>query len=493
MFKLAHCHRALNRTVNMKFLLTTLLLPAAIVAARAQSHSLIDSVLNHRVITIPAYEIPETGAENLVLTMNYGKSQFNDTAGIARLQSAQILSVDLLYSDFPPALNLKPLNKNRLLELCRLVPGIDQQPQISWNIVRQTSGYDKPSAEKLVHGFVINYRSPYTEDAAREEAALITSLTPAPPPAPPAQPAPRINHWEVIHRTGNREPVIYNNRVIRQTAHSRSYLAPYIKQYDTVIAISSEEAYRKKLMVPRGSKLVKQDSLFLLTERLDKPPATLLDSLPLPRLNVADSTVLNSFARNTFTNALVVMDVTGSMSPYIAQLLRWLWLQQQRNNIDYLVCFNDGDKMPDKKKIINQTGGIYGEKAENARQASQLVLKTMNKGNGGGDLQENVCEAILYGIREAPTSKEVILIADSWAPVRDTPLIASIHRPIHIMVCGKRLGIHPDYIRLALATGGSLHFEKEDIPTLEPLNRGEKMVINKITYYLYNGRIYREL
>jgi hypothetical protein len=474
----------------MKFLLTTLLLPAAIAASRAQSHTLADSILNHRVIAIPAYEIPETGVENLVLPMNYGKSQFTDTTGLCHLHDAQILSVDLLYSDFPPATNLKPLNKSRLQELCRLVPGIDQQPGISWNIVRQTSGYDKTSAEKLVHGFVINYRSPYTEEEAREETALITAATP-PPPATPTQPK-RINHWEIIHRTGDRTPIVYENRTVRQTSHARKFLEPYITDDDTVIAITTEEAYRKKLLVPRGSKLAKPDSLFLLTERLNKPKAKPMDTPPLPPLNVADSTVLNSFTRNHFSNALVIIDVTGSMSPYIVQLLHWLTTQQERHTMDYLVCFNDGDKTQDKKKIINQTGGIYGSKTESVREASQLVLKTINKGNGGGDLQENVCEAILYGMREASAGKDIVLIADSWAPVRDTALIASIHRPVHIMVCGKRLGIHTDYIRLALATGGSLHFEKEDILSLEPLNRGEKMVINKITYYLHNGRVNRE-
>lgn len=474
----------------MKFLLTTLLLTVTFTTTYAQLHPLIDSVLNHRVLAIPAYEIPETGAENLVLTMNYGKSQFNDTSGMYRLQGAQILSVDLLYSDFPVALNLKPLNKSRLQELCRLAPGIDRQPGISWNIIRQTSGTDKESAEKLVHGFVINYRSAYTEEAAKEEIALITSITPPPPPPPPA---PKVYHWAAIHRSGDRTPVVYENRVIRQTSHSRSYLAPYVKTGDTVIAITTEEAYRKKILVPRGNKLMKQDSLFLLTESIIKRELPPPDSLPLPPLPVGDSTVFNSFTRNHFSRATVVMDVTGSMSPYIAQLLRWLTLQQEQHAIDYLVCFNDGDKTPDKKKIINQTGGIYGEKTETARQASQLVLKTMMKGNGGGDLQENACEAILYGIREAQPGNEIVLVADSWAPIRDTPLIASIHRPVHIIVCGKRLGIHPDYIKLALATGGSLHFEKEDIPSLEPLNHGEKMIINKVTYYLYNGRVRREL
>lgn len=482
----------------MKHLLTACLLSTSLLCAKAQQQPLIDSILANRIVKVPYYEIPETGAENLILRMSYAQSTFIDTSGIYALQNAQILSVDLLFSDYPSASDLKPLNKSRLAALCRLVPGIDMQQQVSWNIVRQTDGADKASAEKLVHGFVINYRKKYTAEDATKELDLIEAAIPPPPPPPPPAPKEKVNHWAIIHRSGTYVANTYNGQSIKRKGESRKEVLPFLTPRDTIIAITSKEAQKANLLPPEKSYEKKQpDSIYLLQNRpvplIAKDDYTWRDSLLLAPRPPADSTILKIFNRNPLTSALVVMDVTSSMSPYMVELLRWVNARATPRSIEYVVCFNDGDKQDDITKQINQTGGIYGEKYTSGRQTATLIRKTMAKGNGGGDMQENPCEALLRGIHEPPFCKDVILIADSWAPMRDTALISNIRKPVHIVICGKRLGIHPDYVKLALVTGGSLHFENEDIPSLEPLKEGKEMEINHCTYYYTRGRVFRKM
>jgi hypothetical protein len=486
----------------MKKCLTLSLLLTLLHTVQAQVHPFIDSILENRIVKIPFYEVPIAGAENLILKMTYGQSSFLDTTGIFVLQEAQILSVDLLFSDYPAAANLRTLNKSRLTALCQLLPGIEKQLTITWTIVRQTDGFDKPSAEQLVHGFVINYRRNYTPAEAAKELTLIKAATPPPPPPPPPPdpPAPKekINHWAIMHRTDSYTSNVYNDQPVKKMSETREKLTPYKRSGDTLIAITAKEAYDKRLLPP-GGRYTKtmQDSIFLLlpATRNQYTFKTIVTPKgePIPEDKPRDSTVLKSLGRNPFDSALVVMDVTGSMAPYIAQLVQWMGKQEAHKTIQYLACFNDGNKLPDQLKQINQTGGIYGEKYVNSQQASALIQKAMKSGNGGGDIQENDCEALLVAMHDAPDCKDLVLIADSWAPIRDTSLIDSIHKPVHIIVCGKRLGIHPDYIRLALTTGGSLHFAGEDLLNLQPLREGKEMLINQRTYYYSKGRVFMKV
>ncbi|RXK87135.1 hypothetical protein [Filimonas effusa] len=460
----------------------------------AQQNRFTDSILDNRILKIPAYELPVIGSEHLLLQMPYAQSSFSDTTGIAVLQQSQVLSVDLLFSDYPSASDLKPLNRSRLQALCQLVPGIEQQPGISWSIIRQTNGIDKPSAEKLIHGFVINYRRNYTPADAEKEMEIIEAAVPGPPATPPpAEPPQKLNHWAIIHRTDSYTKRFYNNQPVKDISNSREKLATWFRPGDSIVVISVREAYAQELL-PRGSHYAKEnkDSVYLLIpgkrkETRPDPPTLAEAAIPL---FPPDSTIHKSLNPYTVTNALIVMDVTGSMAPYIAQMLQWIDARPPSNTISYLVCFNDGDNKADDQKKPGKTGGIYGEKFQGTQHAKALVKKAMQAGNGGGDIQENACEALLSGLHNAPSCKDVLLIADSWAPIRDTVLISNISKPVHVIVCGKRLGVHPDYITLALKTGGTLHFPDAPLVNLQPLLEGKDLMIHQRTYYYANGRVH---
>ena len=63
-------------------------------------------------------------------------------------------------------------------------------------------------------------------------------------------------------------------------------------------------------------------------------------------------------------------------------------------------------------------------------------------------------------------------------------LLKQINYPVRIVLCGveKKEDIHPDYIKLAFHTKGSLHTVEDDIDQFMKNKEGEIIMINKVKY-----------
>ncbi len=210
--------------------------------------------------------------------------------------------------------------------------------------------------------------------------------------------------------------------------------------------------------------------------------------------NVADTSqniVYQVINRNKkkWKKELIVMDITGSMYPYAQQVSTWLQLHFMTDSTQqYFVFFNDGDKKTDVAKKVGVTGGTYFTAAKK----TEDIIKTMNlaiKNGEGGDAQENVIEAILYGLKKIKDIEHVILIADNWAPVRDINLLPKVKVPVHIVLCGVTNGmkINTDYLNIAYKTKGSIHTIEEDIDFLIQSKTNE-FFINGNFYKIKNGK-----
>ncbi|MBS1646738.1 MAG: hypothetical protein JST67_05310 [Bacteroidetes bacterium] len=202
-----------------------------------------------------------------------------------------------------------------------------------------------------------------------------------------------------------------------------------------------------------------------------------------------DSTVIKTFQRNKWKHATVVCDFTGSMAPYIAQTLIWYKLTFQTKDISEFVFFNDGDETPNYKKKIGKTGGVYYSNTF----CKDSVLKTAYKclkGGYGGDVPENNIEACLFAIKNNPKIKEIVMIADNWAPMRDYSMLSAIKVPVHIILCGinSEFGINPQYLDLARQTNGTVHTLEQDISKLSKVAEGQTIEINGATYKILAGR-----
>ena len=97
-------------------------------------------------------------------------------------------------------------------------------------------------------------------------------------------------------------------------------------------------------------------------------------------------------------------------------------------------------------------------------------------------------EALIKGTKAAHPYKELVMIADNYAPVKDISLLESFNVPVRIILCGVNDEIEPDYLRIAYKTKGSVHTMEEDILSIGKLLDGQEIKIGKNTYRLMKGK-----
>lgn len=197
-----------------------------------------------------------------------------------------------------------------------------------------------------------------------------------------------------------------------------------------------------------------------------------------------DSMVFNAFDRHPeWEDALVVIDWTGSMYGHGAEVLLWHAMNEEQSGITHIALFNDGDGKKARKKEVGFTGGVYTSPASPVTKPVKLFNKVKNKGNGG-DSPENDMEALIKAIQAFPASKEVVLVADNRSCIRDFLLVHCIERPIHAILTDTRKGINHQYINLAWRTGGSLHWDSEDLYGIDSLMAQDSLEIMDERYVL---------
>lgn len=359
----------------------------------------IESILSQREVQQSIYRLKIGVTQAVVLPMSYGSHQVISEADKDKIRKADVLSIDLVYSDFPKGQDLTALNRLRINELQKLRRELVTDERITWKTIRQMSCQNEEEAQVLFHGVVIHFRTKQSEAASEMDVKSISTLP----------------------ETGD------------------------------------------ELM-----KLVRKDLPF--------------------GVKLMDSTVVKVLDRNkNWKEMVVVSDLTGSMSPYVVQLLVWFQLRLKDDRVRKVLFFNDGDLTPDEKKKIGQTGGIYVASSTKYEDVLISAKQTVNAG-GGGDAPENNCEALLKAIEVHPEAKELILVADNFAPIKDFALASKIKIPVRIILCGAEFGkINEQYLNLARKTGGSLHTMQQDLVDLVKKNEGDKIQIGKQTYQLRSG------
>jgi len=204
-----------------------------------------------------------------------------------------------------------------------------------------------------------------------------------------------------------------------------------------------------------------------------------------------DTVVCNVLNRNKWINKLIVCDLTGSMQPYAMQLLFWYQLNLKKEQNLQFVFFNDGNEMPDHKKVIGETGGIYYSSSKGIDSLTAFVAKVTSRGSGG-DCPENNMEALIKGVKMAKPYNEIVLIADNHAPVKDISLLKNFNQPVHIIICGSSDGLVLEgYLLIAWKTKGSIHTMEQDIQKIAKMSEGQEIVIGKITYQIMGGEFVR--
>lgn len=226
---------------------------------------------------------------------------------------------------------------------------------------------------------------------------------------------------------------------------------------------------------------------FVTYESPSKETTLKFDKFITGEYKIKDSTIFKVFARNTqWKKILMVVDMTGSMFPYIGQLLVWYKKNYEAEIIKYYSLFNDGDNLPDNKKIVGNTGGVHSFEAKDFKKFKKDLEEVRKKGEGGDD-PENDLEAILKAMTAYRDYQNIVLVADD-SEIRDMALLKRIKKPIHIILCGTKRGINPQYIKLAVATKGSIHTANNDV-YIKNLKEGDEVILDNDIFVWEGGTL----
>lgn len=477
-------------------LLSLLIAPFAV----SQSHQ----------IRIGRYVLPKDNdtEKSIVLKMPFGKYAveqiFGDTAAFRK---AGEVTVDIICTDYPPEQSLIKLNANRLKAFYNTFPFIDASEVGRVHYYRQTGGAERDKAEPMFHGVVIRWRTSQNGNTVKDDWQKLEKLLTLTPDIKRTslresyspvtfyiKPEKKIKPDSLGRVPYNDPSMSLADKRVTFIIGDTVYLYSHFIMPDSVPVFDFKTAHKKKLISKRTLQQFKDKRYSYLTLYeplpetipIDNSYAT-IDTAADKNKKLPDSTVMEVLKRNTWKNAVVVGDVTGSMYPYTAQLLIWLQMYSL-NNLGYqYVFFNDGNDKADEKKRIGKTGGIYFQQCVHYDQVKELVKLAMEKGTGG-DFPENVIEALIGAERQFPKSACNMLIADNWAAIRDKELMYLLKKPVMVILCGVRNNdINLDYLNLALKTKGSLHLMEQDIKNFADLKEGQILTIGRKNFTIKNG------
>ena len=370
-----------------------------------------------KISEVPTFEKKDQPGY-LVLHNGYGVSEIIDSQKLESENTIDVVSVTLVYTKYP-LVNEKyreifTLLADRLTELFAIAPWLND-PDIEWYIIRQTACTSMQEASLLFHGIIIE-----TEGVALSDTAVSLSF--------------------------------------------------FDTDFDSYFEVSDEVLTEIDSLDEQKRKVIIEDHLTVSInqKRHIKSKGTLKYVKSFAAINsFNDSTVFKVMDRNKdlWDSILVVVDWTGSMYHYGAQIVEWHHKHYEHSPISFFAIFNDGDMSTIKK--IGNTGGIYMIEADNVDAVIETFFLVGSRGFGG-DAPENDIEAILAGMNYFKDYKDIVLIADNSC-IRDYELLSAIDHPVHVIICGYNVkyGINDQYVELAIATGGSLHSIEEDIWSFE--------------------------
>jgi hypothetical protein len=330
--------------------------------------------------------------KTLVLKMKYGDSEILNPKDAKELEEGgcNIISVDVVYTNYRKQDFQDNLNRKRIAELYFLLPDVFTQTMTQWKYVEQLGYTTEEDAKKLFHGIVVKY--------------------------------------------------------VKFATYKPSSLS----------------------------------SMFG-----DLNDKTLADTMLYK--------VFNKYIK--FKEELISIDLTGSMSPYYFQVFAWLKLKKNTTPLNFSF-FNDGDSTPDYLKRMGNVGGVYLFRSNSIDTITSYAYNCISNGSGG-DTPENNIESILKGVKKFPTTKEVIMLVDNWADMRDYNMIYEVKTPVRVIVCGTdfygfTVPVNPQYLDLARRTGGSIHTIEEDILDLAKKKEGEEISVGGTKFVIRGGRFVRK-
>jgi hypothetical protein len=401
----------------------------------AQINKQTDRILNNKPVSVTRYKATEApgGRRTSIIYSRFSTETLKRTKLIDSIRAGRIERIELVYTEAPgdSLFDQRHLNWQRLHQLNKILPEA-LAPTVSWKLVSQKGTGKSGELNNYFHGFIIQWLMPPSEASVMfEMSAMDRYFLPS---TKTAADSPRTEFLTDIYTAGGRLRVV----------------------------------------------------------EVIKPLAGVLSALPIFG---SDTVVQKVFRRNPKWKQMeIVCDVTGSMSPYSAQVMAWYKMNTDDKKVKRFVFFNDGDLKPDNTKIIGNTGGIYEITSSTFTDVYAKMREAMN-GGWGGDGPENNVEALLHVQQlnnDNQPGGELVMIADNWATPRDTSMISKLKRPVRIILCGAQYFINPAYLNIARATGGSVHLIEKDLEDLAKMREGEVLIVGSKKFTLRGGKFIPE-
>ncbi|MCB9360392.1 MAG: hypothetical protein H6587_07405 [Flavobacteriales bacterium] len=400
----------------------------------------VEYLANTRIIEKNEVNIHKLFPNQLAIAMPFANQLILNPEQKKALEEKAVIKIELVYTKYRTSslFNQKELNIKRLKELQKLLPQLFENPLWDFNLISQTNGNSREECNKMFHGFIFTFRPNSTPETLEQEANYLDRL---------------------VSQT-------IKNDSLKKSSNKLELIADIKTRWDDRIGYVHDTIWKEEEEVPVPDFFYDQ-SLY------------------------QDSTVLNSFSRNkNWKNFIVVTDVTGSMSPYIAQVFMWLKEQTEKANVQGFVFFNDGDNKPSNRKKPLETEGVYVVNNSSTEEVMAMAAKCMRKGSGGGESLENDIEAILLGIEEYSKIDEIILVADNRESMRDYKFIEKVKKPVHVILCGSDTRVNIQYLDLARHTKGTVHTKENDIIALDGFSNGQRFMIDDFEYLYENKQFH---
>ncbi len=491
----------------MKLYLTIALFFSLLTGAVAQPALLLDSILSRPHQEITRFDTSGFGFNQLAIRFPYGSARVLNRYEYKTVQSFRKKSVTYIYSQYTRSQpGQKELDRARFEALVKLDSALLASPDIQWNILVQTDAITPAEARGLFHGFVISYESPVDEEkksAIRADLEELIECARRKPPADvPAYPGGNTALFSELAAS-----IRFPADRVKSDEYGAYALAEFSvdsltgKIRNLTVSGGASEAHNNhiKAMMAKLKPWQKgrSDVSFLMRIHMfiDEAGSKIIEPEWL-KAYVAkdcrgvntDSTVSAVLDRNKhWKKMLVVEDVTGSMLPYIANLLLWNALKVNMDNTMHFVFFNDGADKEDYEKEVGSTGGLYHVKPATEKVLEETMVEAIGGGTGG-DRPENDIEAVLEGMKACPDCEDIVLISDNYATPRDLELLPQIKKPVHVIVCGAAKTINPAHIFIAWKTGGTLHTIDQDITRLAKMKEGDVLNVYDRSYKIINGK-----
>lgn len=491
----------------MRFLACILLFPFFSLTASAQNPAHLPPVLIKKLDKPNVY----TGAKTAYFPCPFAEPQIQDSLILKEIRKGRIIRVELYYTQFRRSEQFDQigLNAERYRRLNQLLPGLLKDDLILFRNYEQSEAVDLENARRFYHGFVLTYLPESSEETHREEILALRrylgkegdkkkNLTQYDKSGLSFyDKGPRFSTEACALESYLNANISYSAEAIHKNIRGLSKVSfvvnrkGEIQDFKVLKALGSglEDAIKNALeYMPRweaaSNKGVAVNALVDLSVYFGIKAHAVPDGACPPieihhkellknewRIHPQQRIISQTLTRqNALQNSVLVMDVTGSMGPYIADLSDYL--KQNKSKFLRYYFFNDGNNMPDYAKKQGQTGGIYSSSNKDFDALTDTILEAMLKGNGG-DIPENDFEAILYAQKENEKANKIVWIADNFAFPRDTGLWSKVKIPMLIILCGSEHKINPKWLSLAKKTGAQISLSGAFIPRFPAINEGD--------------------